>query len=142
MTNAPHILALKQYFETLTLDSVAALANHYAANAYFKDPFNEVRGIAEIENVFRHMFANLDKPAFSIQEIWAREGGAVFLWEFRFRFRGKAPAQQSFTGMSLLRFDSNNKVTHHRDYWDAAEELYEKFPLIGPTLRWIKRRIG
>ena len=49
--------------------------------------------------------------------------------------------QQRFTGMSLLRFDSNDKIIDHRDYWDAAEEIYEKFPLIGPSRRWIKRRM-
>lgn len=140
--DAPHVVELKRYFETLTLESVPDLANHYAANAYFKDPFNEVRGIAAIEKVFRHMFTNLDAPAFAIQEIWTREGGAVFLWEFSFRFRSKDSAQQRFTGMSLLRFDGEGKVIHHRDYWDAAEEIYEKFPLIGLAMRWIKRRIG
>ena len=138
--SAPHILALKHYFETLTLDSVSNLGQYYSANAYFKDPFNAVSGIAEIEKIFRHMFANLDTPEFSIQEIWERESSAVFLWEFR--FRGKASAPQSFTGMSLLRFDTDNKIIHHRDYWDAAEEVYEKVPLLGSTLRWIKRRIG
>jgi steroid delta-isomerase len=34
----------------------------------------------------------------------------------------------------------------HRDYWDAAEELYEKLPLVGALMRWLKRphasRIG
>jgi steroid delta-isomerase len=27
----------------------------------------------------------------------------------------------------------------HRDYWDAAEELYEKLPA-GRLMRWLKRR--
>lgn len=140
--DAPHVLALKRYFETLTLESVQDLAKHYAANAYFKDPFNEARSIDAIEKVFRHMFENLDAPAFAIQEMWTRDGGTVFLWEFTFRFRGKDPAPQRFTGMSLLRFNAEGKVSHHRDYWDAAEEIYEKFPLLGSVLRWIKRRIG
>ena len=28
----------------------------------------------------------------------------------------------------------------HRDYWDAAEELYEKLPILGGLMRWLKRR--
>jgi len=28
----------------------------------------------------------------------------------------------------------------HRDYWDAAEELYEKLPGIGAFMRFLKRR--
>jgi hypothetical protein len=28
----------------------------------------------------------------------------------------------------------------HRDYWDAAEELYEKLPVVGSLMRWLKRQ--
>ena len=135
------VMALKRYFETLTLDTVSGLADYYAADAYFKDPFNEVRGLDAIEKIFRHMLATLDAPQFVIREHWTNESSAVFLWEFRFRFRSNASAPQGFTGMSLLQFDGANKVTHHRDYWDATEEVYEKFPLVGSALRWIKRRM-
>jgi steroid delta-isomerase len=29
----------------------------------------------------------------------------------------------------------------HRDYWDAAEELYEKIPVLGSILRWLKSKL-
>jgi hypothetical protein len=31
-------------------------------------------------------------------------------------------------------------VSEHRDYWDAAEELYEQIPVLGAVMRWLKRR--
>ncbi|MET3106813.1 hypothetical protein AAKU67_002656 [Oxalobacteraceae bacterium GrIS 2.11] len=31
-------------------------------------------------------------------------------------------------------------VTDHRDYWDAAEELFQKLPLIGAPIRWLRRQ--
>ena len=42
-------------------------------------------------------------------------------------------------GASHLRFDAAGKVVLHRDYWDAAEELYAKLPLIGPPMRLLRR---
>jgi steroid delta-isomerase len=33
-------------------------------------------------------------------------------------------------------------VAYHRDYWDSAEELYEKVPLLGAFMCWLKRRVG
>ena len=30
-----------------------------------------------------------------------------------------------------LRFAPDGRIALHRDYWDAAEELYEKLPLVG-----------
>ena len=33
------------------------------------------------------------------------------------------------------------RVVAHRDYWDAAEELYEKLPVLGALMRLLKRRL-
>jgi hypothetical protein len=37
-------------------------------------------------------------------------------------------------------FDAQGLITLHRDYWDAAEELYEKLPVLGGLMRWLKKR--
>jgi len=42
-------------------------------------------------------------------------------------------------GASHLRFDAAGKVVLHRDYWDAAEELYAKLPVLGGLMRYLKR---
>ena len=36
------------------------------ADAWFKDPFNEVRGIDAIQRIFRHMFKQLETPRFHV----------------------------------------------------------------------------
>jgi hypothetical protein len=62
-------------------------------------------------------------------------------WEFRFQFRAYHKGEeQVILGASHLVFDAQGLVTRHRDYWDAAEELYEKLPLVGGLMRWLKRR--
>lgn len=45
-------------------------------------------------------------------------------------------------GVSHLRFDAAVKVTYHRDYWDAAEELYMKLPAVGCLMRGLRRMIA
>ena len=62
-------------------------------------------------------------------------------WEFRFQFRNyQIGTEQVILGASHLVFDALGLVVLHRDYWDAAEELYEKLPLVGGLMRWLKRR--
>jgi len=39
-----HVARLIAFFETLTPHSLAGLADIYAADARFKDPFNDVQG--------------------------------------------------------------------------------------------------
>ena len=47
---------------------------------------------------------------------------------------------QTIRGGSHLVFSEDGLVTLHRDYWDAAEELYEKLPVVGSLMRWLKKR--
>ena len=43
-------------------------------------------------------------------------------------------------GASHLVLDPQGLIVLHRDYWDAAEELYEKLPVVGALMRWLRRR--
>ena len=47
---------------------------------------------------------------------------------------------QTVRGASHLKFAADGRINFHRDYWDAAEELYEKLPLVGSLMRWLKRQ--
>ena len=51
-----------------------------------------------------------------------------------------SPSSSNIDGASVLHFDATGRVDRHRDYWDAAEELYEKLPAVGALMRWLKRR--
>ena len=45
-------------------------------------------------------------------------------------------------GASHLVLAADGRIAVHRDYWDVAEELYEKLPLLGALMRWLKRRVN
>ena len=131
---------LVRYFETLSAESVDRLGEYYAADAWFKDPFNEVRGIAAIQRIFSHMFTQVDEPRFVVTERVVDAGGAMLVWELGFRVRlwGKGQAQV-MRGVSHLKFDADGKVNYHRDYWDTGEELYMKLPGLGTLMRGLRR---
>lgn len=131
---------LVRWYDTLTPESVARIGDHYAEDARFKDPFNDVRGLAAIEAIFARMFRQVDQPRFTVTGRFAGEGGAMLLWDFSFRSRnGGAP--WLIRGASHLVFGPDGRVVAHRDYWDAAEELYEKLPVLGWVLRKVKARL-
>jgi hypothetical protein len=120
---------------------VAGSGQIYDLQARFKDPFNEVAGVPAIQRIFDHMFASLHEPRFVVTQQVVQGDQCFLTWEFHFRFRTYRPAQhQIILGASHLVFTSTGLVTLHRDYWDAAEELYEKLPLLGSAMRWLKRR--
>jgi hypothetical protein len=120
---------------------VAQLHTIYDAQARFKDPFNEVQGLPEIERIFQHMYVALDQPHFVVTGQVVDGPQAFLTWEFRFRFkRFDTITLQAVRGASHVVFNEQGLVTMHRDYWDAAEELYEKLPVLGGVMRWLKKR--
>lgn len=132
--------ALIQFYNNFSPESVARFPEFYSSDAWFKDPFNEVRGIAAIQRIFTHMFTQVAAPRFVVTEQVVDTNGAMLVWEFHFRMglwgRGKV---QVIRGISHLKFDAGGKVSYHRDYWDAAGELYEKLPLLGSIVRFIRK---
>lgn len=133
--------ALVHYFETLNPQSLAELSRHYAADCRFRDPFNDVRGLPALAAIFEHMFARLDAPRFVVRERVFEPPRLLLTWDFEFRFRSfRRGVTQRIHGSSLITFDDAGLVAIHHDYWDAAEELYEKLPLLGSVLRWLKKQ--
>jgi steroid delta-isomerase len=126
-------------FEGLSLETVDHLTDIYSTDAIFKDPFNEVSGQSDIKKIFVHMFEQVDHPKFIVLTEISNSNQACLTWEFRFRFKNESD-QQTIRGCSWLAI-RDNLITEHRDYWDAAEELYEKLPLIGSLMRFLKKKL-
>ncbi len=123
----------------LTRDSLPELLALYDEAAAFKDPFNDVRGRRAIGRIFEQMFDELVDPRFVVQVV-ASEGDEAFLtWQLHFvRAGGNV---MKIRGATHLRHGPSGVVLH-RDYWDAAEELYAQLPVLGVLMRALRRRLA
>lgn len=127
-----------RFYETLTPLSLTRLDAFYARDARFKDPFNEVIGVPAITCIFEHMFASVESPRFIVHTRLVDRDQAMLGWDFLF---GMGRRDMVIRGVSHLRFDGDGRVVLHRDYWDAAEELYAKLPVLGALMRVLQRRL-
>nr|WP_315261798.1 nuclear transport factor 2 family protein [uncultured Limnohabitans sp.] len=146
MTDTPEAAMQRvvHFFEHLQPTDVTRMADIYTSDAQFKDPFNEVQGVPAIARVFAHMFESLDAPRFVITT-HVQQGAQCFVtWDFLFAVpRIDGGQLQTIRGAThfVLREEAGVwRVAVHRDYWDAAEELYEKLPVVGGLMRWLKKR--
>ncbi|GHD64267.1 nuclear transport factor 2 family protein [Jeongeupia chitinilytica] len=131
--------ALLAWYETLSPATLDDLGRHYADNVHFKDPFNDVHGLAGVRRVFAHMFASTGTPRFTVLERVADGRQAFVTWDFHCTVRGRP---LTLHGASRLCFDAHGRVCLHRDYWDSAEELLHKLPVIGAPLRGLRRLLS
>ncbi|MGB4913191.1 MAG: nuclear transport factor 2 family protein [Candidatus Dechloromonas phosphoritropha] len=135
--------ALIEFFHGLSPQSVVRFPEFYSADAYFKDPFNEVRGVAAVQRIFTHMFEQVAEPRFIVTEKVVDDNGAMLIWAFNYRAARRGGSEmQVIRDASHLKFDATSKVNYHRDYWDAAEELYMKLPVLGMLMRRLRRALA
>ena len=91
MTNPlQHQASLNQlvtFFESIEAGNTARLSQVYTDDVFFKDPFNEVRGIAAVAGIFEHMFVQVDAPRFVVTGSVLQGDQAFLTWDFLFRMK-------------------------------------------------------
>lgn len=143
LTNDPRVARVCAFWETLTPAALAELTAVYTEDTRFRDPFNDLRGSAALATLLGHMFERLIEPRFEVLEVALMPNGAVLIWDFHYRIRAWRPdTPRRIHGASHLRFAPDGRVAEHRDYWDAAAEVYEHLPLVGGLMRWLRRRLA
>jgi steroid delta-isomerase len=130
---------LGEWFATLTPLTLQNIDKIYAETATFRDPFNQVVGIASIQRIYQHMFEQLGEPRFVITAKLIESAGAFMTWQFLFTLHDKAYKIEGGTHFNL---DEQGLIVLHRDYWDAAQELYEKLPVLGAVLRLLRKKLS
>jgi len=136
------------FFENLTQENIGRLSKYYANDAQFKDPFNDVIGIKRIEDIFLHMFKTLKAPKFVVHDVACQGLNTFITWDFHFELEqmpSKGPMLIKGASHLIWTVDAltqEYRIKTHRDYWDAAEELYEKLPLLGILMKWLKKKLS
>lgn len=130
-----------QFFDTLNKKTpLSEYKEFFDENSYFEDPFQKVIGIEKIYNIFQDMYAKFYKPRFEIHESVSQNGVTYIKWVFFYQMDEKSQVN-SFVGVSRVVFNENGTVKEHVDFWDAGANVYEKIPLLGSVIRYIKRKI-
>ncbi|MBU6284931.1 MAG: nuclear transport factor 2 family protein [Betaproteobacteria bacterium] len=136
---------IKAFYETLSPSSLDQISELYGPEARFKDPFQSVQGLPAIRAVFEHMFAIQPHSRFVVDGITQTAhpltvpAQSCLRWTYWLVLRGKTVSIQGCTWLCL---DQQGYIVDHRDYWDAAEELYEKLPVLSWLMRWLRRKIA
>ncbi|MGD8378196.1 MAG: nuclear transport factor 2 family protein [Gammaproteobacteria bacterium] len=131
------------FFRHLSPADVDRLGVYLVDDVRFRDPFNDVRGIDAVTRIFRRMFETCTQVRFDIDEV-VTEGHIAWLhWQMTFMPRHRLLGREPWLidGVSRVRFAGDGRVVEHLDYWDAGEYFYQRLPLLGALIRWVRRRV-
>jgi limonene-1,2-epoxide hydrolase len=124
------------FFSHLKKEDLNSIHLFYDAEAYFKDPFNEIKGVDQIKIIFSDMFEKLKNPKFTILEIIENDNQAYLTWDFTFILKS---IEYKIHGSSHLKFNEQKLINYNRDYWDVGEELLLKLPVIKYFYRFMSK---
>ena len=127
------------WYESLKDGSLKNIDLFYDENVFFKDPFNEFKGRDNLMKVFAHMFENLENPHFVILDTIANSDGVFLTWNFYLKFKGRG---HKIHGSSHLKYNKENRIVYHRDYWDVGEEILLNVPFIRLMYSYFRKKLA
>ena len=130
---------LTLWYENLKKDSLDKIDFFYDEYVFFKDPFNEFKGRDKLMKVFTHMLENLENPHFVILDTIEDSDGAFLTWDFYLKIKGRG---YKIDGSSHLKYNKENKIVYHRDYWDVGEEILLKIPFMKFIYSYIQKKLA
>lgn len=131
----------RDFYSVFSADTIrTSMRNLYAQDAYFQDGFRAVQGIDNLEKYFLSTTEAFEECTFDIQDIAIHEGNYYFRWIMSLTLKRNKDERLQVVGMSHVRFDDTGKITFHQDYWDTGV-IYEKIPVLGTIITWIRQRI-
>jgi hypothetical protein len=119
------------------------IAETYAERIYFNDTLVTINDRQNLLHYLKHAQQQLDAIKFKVLSVQDKGKDAYVRWlmQTRFKLIGQDIDSQSI-GISHLRFNADDKIILHQDYWDSMQGFYQHLPLIGGVLRWIKNGLS
>lgn len=115
----------------------------YAGDLYFRDPFKEIRGETPFEAYLLRGSGSVAQFSIDWKDVAESQGDYYFRWVMTLKLKrdGKSQPPTLTCGISQVRFGADGKVVFQQDYYDAGAFLYEKLPILGGEIRYIKKRM-
>ncbi len=130
----------KSTFNRLNRGNMALLDALYARDVVFTDPFHHIEGLAGLRAYFARQYEGVIRCSFTFEDQVVQGRTAMLTWTMHLEHARISTGETiHLPGASHIRFA--DKVTYHRDYFDAGEFIYERLPVVGALIRAIKGRL-
>ena len=129
----------KEYYVDLDMSDREALAKVYSDDVVFTDPIHTIQGFDKLYKYFLGMDGNVISCTFDFHRETFEDGKGYLEWDMDLQMKSHDIRVQ-VPGVTYVEF--GDKVTFHRDYFDAGAMFYENVPILRRIIKYIKKRIA
>lgn len=131
------------FLESFDLEGLDRLDRLARPDIHFRDPLNDTHSVANMKRVFAQRFRDVDDPRFIVTHQAADGDTCFYRWHFTCRPRQSGKGHPwIIDGVSEVRFGPDGRAVEHIDYWDAGHYVYERIPVFGYLIRYLRKRMA
>jgi ketosteroid isomerase-like protein len=135
---------ISNFFRNLNIDHMELVERFYDKNAEFRDPVVDIRGVSALRDYYAGLYKNVKSIRFDFSDEVVQGNDHVVVWKMTLLSDSLNDGKEfSIDGNSFIRFGgSDGKVIFHRDYFDMGAFIYERVPVLGRVIRYIKGKLA
>ena len=137
-------LPVEEFFNRFNKDTLDLVDRFYAEETHFQDPVVDLHGRAAVKKYYEHLYQNVESIRFDFSGLVQQGDEQVALWTMVLRAKGLNGGNEvRVTGNSHFKFDPVTRLAlYHRDYFDMGEFIYERLPVLGRLIRFVKSKLA
>ncbi|MBU6375646.1 MAG: nuclear transport factor 2 family protein [Bdellovibrionales bacterium] len=137
-------LSVEEFFNGLNKDTMDLVDRFYAVDTHFLDPVVDLRGREAVRKYYENLYRNVESIRFEFSGMVQQGDDQVAFWTMVLRAKGLNGGKEvRVIGNSHFRFEPSTRLAvYHRDYFDMGEFIYERLPVLGGLIRYIKSRFS
>jgi limonene-1,2-epoxide hydrolase len=135
---------ISAFYRDLSADHIELVDQFYDKNAEFADPIVDIHGVSALRDYYAGLYKNVKSIRFDFTNEVAQGNDHVVMWRMTLISDSLNGGKEfSVDGNSFIRFGgTDGKVVYHRDYFDMGAFIYERVPVLGRVIRYIKEKLS
>ncbi|WP_141734222.1 nuclear transport factor 2 family protein [Oligoflexus tunisiensis] len=134
-------MQIEDFFQTVNDTNIAELVpQFYREDIQFRDPLVALQGREALIVYYQKLFAGVDAVQIVFGEHLETGDSHMIAWTLTLR-AGRLNNGNPFhlDGISHIKY-AGGLVYYHREYFDLSVVLFEKLPVIGGLMGWLKKQ--
>ena len=133
------IQRFEQFYENLSLASLASLDDIYHPEIAFMDPISKHQGLVSVTEYFKKLLENTTYCNCKIQTIIGADNQFAITWKMRYSHPKLNSGREIIVdGITHLE-QQQDLIIVHRDYFDVGQMIYEQVPILRSVVKIIKK---
>jgi len=134
-------MTVVEFFNKATYENMETICKDFYANdVKFIDPLGEISGIDNIIRYYKNLYENVISIRFEPLNDFEKNNERVFVWQMHLKHKKVGDGDPIIVdGVSVFKYEGG-KVVYHRDYFDLGAMIYEKVPVLGSLIKWIRKK--